>query len=63
MFLIDGEDLFLVDEEDCEFEANGFWYDDEFYTCTDVDLEDYDLEPGVADDESDDESDDSDDEE
>lgn len=44
MYLIDGDDLYECDEADCEFEANGFWFDDEFYESCEIDLDEYDLD-------------------
>lgn len=45
MYLIDGDDLYEVDESDCDVEADGFWYGDEgeetFYEFCDLDLDDY----------------------
>lgn len=51
MYLIDGEDLYEVDESDCEFEGNGFWLlasddesEEEFYELCEADEAEYDFE-------------------
>lgn len=48
MFLIDGDDLYEIDESECEEDGDGVWVADEdgsesFYEYCELDLEEYDL--------------------
>lgn len=48
MYLIDGDDLYEIDESECDLEADGAWVAEDdgsetFYEFCDLDLNDYDL--------------------
>lgn len=50
LLIVEGDELFEIEADECDVEADGFWLDDEsddsqtFYEFCEVDLDDYDLE-------------------